>query len=311
MVIAEDATMSDTVRLEKTAHGWRGGFTAMASPCEVLFRNIPSALARNITEQVAAEAWRVEKKFSRYRDDNIVAAINGAAGQPVDIDEETNRLLDYADSCWQLSDGMFDITSGVLRRAWKFDGSNNIPSQKNITPLLQRVGWRHLERDAGCLRMPAEMELDFGGIGKEYAVDRSLMLARQLTNTPLLVNFGGDIAAWCGDAEPWQVGLEGLSEGKIAGRFLLGNGALATSGDSRRFLLSNGRRYSHVLNPQTGWPVMDGPHSVTVSAAQCTLAGMLATLALLRGAQAEHFLQAQSVRYWCLWGDRKNATAAG
>lgn len=311
MVIKDDGVMTTNAVLEKTAHGWRGQFKAMASPCEVLMRELPAAQARQIVDAVAAEAWRVEQKFSRYRDDNIVYAINHAGGNWCELDDETERLLDYAHSCWQLSDGMFDITSGVLRRAWKFDGSDRIPSQSQIRPLLDQLGWSQVQRKVGAVQMPAAMELDFGGIGKEYAVDRALQLARQLTDTPLLVNFGGDIAAWCGDAEPWQVGLEGLGDGKLAGSFALANGALATSGDSRRYLLHNGERYSHVLDPHTGWPVADAPHSVTVFAAQCTLAGMLATLALLRGADAEKFLLQQGVQYWCLWGDRQGATVTG
>ena len=303
--------MTNNAALEKNAHGWRGHFKAMASPCEVLLRDVPAAKAREITDAVAAEAWRVEQKYSRYRDDNIVHALNHAQGEWCEHDEETGRLLDYAETCWQLSDGLFDITSGVLRRAWKFDGSDQVPSQAQISPLLDLLGWKKVEREDGKVRMAKGMELDFGGIGKEYAVDRALHLARALTDTPVLVNFGGDIAAWCGDASPWHVGLEGLGDGKLAGHFSLGNGALATSGDSRRYLLRQGVRYSHVLNPKTGWPVEDAPHSITVFTAQCTLAGMLATLALLRGPEAETFLKHQNVQYWCLWGDKSGATVTG
>lgn len=275
-------------------------------------RDVPGRQARQVATVVADEARRIEQKYSRYRDDNVVAAINAGSGDWVDIDEETGRLLDYADTCWRLSDGMFDITSGVLRRAWKFDGSDRVPEPAAVAALLSCVGWQRVERRPGALRLAPGMELDFGGIGKEYAVDRALALARQQApQTPLLVNFGGDIAAWCGDAPGWQVGLEGLAAGAVAGRFELRDGALATSGDSRRYLLRDGVRYSHVLDPTTGWPVMDGPHSVTVAAAQCTLAGMLATLALLRGPRAEVFLAAQQVAYWCLWGEREHATVAG
>ena len=304
--------MKHSLKMEKYAQGWRGKFTAMASPCEVLARDLPGRQARAVAAVVADEALRIEQKFSRYRDDNIMARINAGHGEWVEIDEETGRLLDYADTCWQLSDGLFDITSGVLRRVWKFDGSDRVPSAYAVAQVLPLVGWRKLERRDGALRLKPGMELDFGGIGKEYAVDRALALARQQApGTPLLVNFGGDIAAWCGDAAAWLVGLEGLTAGAVAGRFELRNGGLATSGDSRRYLLRGGVRYSHVLNPVTGWPVLDGPHSVTVAAAQCTLAGMLATLALLRGADAEKFLRAQQVPHWCLWGEHRHETVVG
>jgi thiamine biosynthesis lipoprotein len=299
------------VRLEKVAHGWRGHFVAMASPCEVLMRQVPQARAQQVADAVAAEAWRIERAFSRYRDDNIVAAINCAKGSWVAIDAETDRLLDYADTCWQLSDGMFDITSGILRRVWRFDGSDNVPSAEAVAPYLGLIGWAHVRRRLGEVRCKPGMELDFGGIGKEYAVDRALQIARTFIDSPVLVNFGGDIAAWCGTAEPWQVGLEGLADGSLAGCFALANGALATSGDSRRFLLRDGVRYSHVLNPKTGRPIDDAPHSVTVTAQHCIQAGMLATLALLHGAEAEVFLRGQDARYWCLWGEREHAAAIG
>ena len=303
--------MNETARLERTDYGWRGMFSAMASHCEVLLRDVSAGAARQLVDLVASEAWRIEQRFSRYRDDNIIARINAAEGDWVDVDDETERLLDYADTCWQLSDGLFDITSGILRRAWKFDGSDRVPDQARITPLLALIGWQRVHRQPGRLRMDAGMELDFGGIGKEYAVDRALQRLREQTETSVLVNFGGDIAAHCADARPWQIGMEGIGGQPMAGQLQLSSGALATSGDSRRYLLRDGVRYSHVLNPKTGWPVSGAPHAVTVAAAQCTLAGMLATMALLSGAQAETFLQQQQVKYWCLWGERQGATASG
>ena len=303
--------MNEAARLERTDYGWRGMFRAMACHCEVLLRNVPAGTAQQLVDLAASEAWRVEHRFSRYRDDNIIARINSAEGGWVEVDDETERLLDYAEACWQLSDGLFDITSGILRRAWTFDGSDQVPTQAQVEPLLALIGWQRLQRQPGRLRMDAGMQLDFGGIGKEYAVDRALQLLRDQTDAAVLVNFGGDIAGCCGDDEPWQIGMEGVAGQRMAGKLKLTNGALATSGDSRRYLLRDGIRYSHVLNPKTGWPVMGAPHAVTVAAAQCTLAGMLATMALLQGAEAESFLQQQQVQYWCLWGERQGATASG
>ena len=96
------------------------------------------------------------------------------------------------------------------------------------------------------------------------------------------------------------VGIEALNaERQVAQkRIRLEHGGLATSGDARRFLLKDGIRYSHILDPTTGWPVRDAPRSITVAADTCTQAGMLATLAMLNGPDAEHFLAAQAVRFW-------------
>ncbi|MDF1628966.1 MAG: FAD:protein FMN transferase [Alcanivoracaceae bacterium] len=291
--------MAGETRLSRTREGWIGRFEAMASPCEVQLRDVSRVLAQHVTDLVAEEAWRVEQRFSRYRDDNIIAQIRDANGKWVTLDDELERLLDYAHSCWQLSEGRFDITSGVLRRVWRFDGSDRIPSAEEVAQLLPLIGWDKVEREQGRLRMPAGMEVDLGGIGKEYAVDRALLLTRQHTSADLLINFGGDLVA-CAQ-KPWQVGIENLRNDGVVGQISLSQGAVATSGDTRRFLLRAGKRYSHILDPLSGWPIEGGPHSITVVAARCTEAGMLATLALLRGKDAEAFLQAQNVRYWGLW----------
>jgi thiamine biosynthesis lipoprotein len=146
------------------------------------------------------------------------------------------------------------------------------------------------------------MEIDLGGIGKEYAVDRAAALVRPLS-TSCLLNFGGDLLALGPQAggAPWRVGIESVNAAATAAKHIdLAVGALATSGDARRFLLKDGKRYGHILDPTTGWPVAGAPRSVTVAAATCTQAGMLATLALLQGERAEAFLEAQGAQFWAL-----------
>ena len=148
------------------------------------------------------------------------------------------------------------------------------------------------------------MELDFGGIGKEYAVDRSILLAKQLTDEPMLVNLGGDLAVTGSrlNNQPWQVAIEhpdsdalGQPQDMIVA---LKKGALATSGDARRYLIKEGIRYGHVLNAKTGWPIINAPRSITTVAPQCIQAGILATLALLQGEYAEQFLTEQDITFW-------------
>jgi thiamine biosynthesis lipoprotein len=149
--------------------------------------------------------------------------------------------------------------------------------------------------------VPPGMEIDLGGLGKEYAVDRVATLLADRTTAPVLVNFGGDLRAVGRRAsgQSWQVGVELPGQVDSAGLKLeLGIGALATSGDARRFLLRDGIRYPHIQNPRTAWPVMKAPRSVTVLGDTCTEAGLLATLAMLRGAEAEQFLAEQGVQNW-------------
>lgn len=274
----------------------------MASPCEVLVDNADAAAAQAAVNVAAREALRIEAKFSRYRDDNLVHRINSAQGEPVEVDAEFARLFDFAAHCYQLSDGRFDITSGVLRRVWRFDGSDRLPSREAVRDVLQRVGWHRVHWRAPMLQMPAGMEIDLGGIGKEYAVDRAAQLAMAAAGESLLVNFGGDIYA-AGprrDGSPWRVQVDAAGSKMPAPSIPLRRGGIATSGDATRFLLKDGKRYSHILDPRTGWPVAGAPHSVTVLEANCTQAGLLSTLAMLEGRRAEKFLRKQRVQSWVI-----------
>jgi len=278
-------------------------FTAMAGPCELLLASADPALALDCGRVVAEEAWRVERKFSRYRDDSITAWIHERRGTRLVVDAETAALLGFAQQCFELSEGLFDITSGVLRRAWSFDGSDRVPHPDEVEKLLPFVGFDKLSWQPPSLIVPAGMELDFGGIGKEYAVDRAYDSLAARSTEAFLVNFGGDLrASRPPPAGSWQVGIERPDTERSAAMILdLERGALATSGDSRRYLLKEGIRYGHVLDPRTGWPVAGAPRSVTVAASSCTEAGLLSTMALLQGPQAAGYLDEQGARYWLTW----------
>lgn len=274
----------------------------MACPCETLVDAPDEAAATRAASAVAQEAWRIEAKFSRYRDDNLVYAINHAAGKELEVDVETARLLDFASQCHALSDGLFDITSGVLRRVWKFDGSDRLPDPAAVREVLKLVGWDKVHWRVPRFSMPAGMEIDFGGIGKEYAVDRAAELGAEASGAPLLVNFGGDVYATGPrrDGTPWHVAIESVETSSGAPRVELRRGGVTTSGDARRFILKDGARYGHILDPRDGWPVKDAPRSVTVLEANCTQAGLLSTLAILQGKGAERFLKKQKVTHWVM-----------
>ena len=328
--------------LDKRPDGiWRGAFFSMASPCELLARTQRKSTAAKALELVSEEAWRIEAKFSRYRDDSVVAEIHRARGSWVSLDDETNRLLLFAQQVWELSSGSFDITSGVLRRAWSFQPGSAPPDQASVERLLPLIGWSRVEFRPPKIRLPEGMEIDLGGIGKEYAVDRAAELVSNLEGE-FLVNFGGDLRAvtqqahdhsahgelrsdlsdastsWADSTSPtgssspadstsptgatgWTVGVESPAVDDVAiAEIHLASGALATSGDSKRAVVHGGTRYGHVLDPRTGWPVPHAPRSVTVHAPTCVEAGMLATLALLQGENAESFLEEQGFRHWCV-----------
>lgn len=293
----------DAPVITRRESGFHIGFHAMATPCEVMLESDDADLAARAAEAVVAEARRIESKFSRYRADSVVGRIHAAGGHTLVLDEETARLLDFAEECFSLSGGLFDITSGVLRRAWRFDGSDNLPAPEKVRALLPLVGWRKAIWANPALTLPAGMEVDLGGLAKEYAVDRALQAVAALTEAPALVNFGGDLAVNRPRAggTPWKVAIESVKrQGEAAGLIDLRHGALATSGDARRFLLKDGVRYGHILDPRSGWPVKGAPRSVTVAARSCVEAGMTATLAMLHGTGAERFLKEEGMRAWCI-----------
>jgi thiamine biosynthesis lipoprotein len=277
-------------------------FSAMASPCELLLDTADLRETHELGRAAAREAWRIEAKFSRYRPESIVSVINRSQRTPVAVDAETAALIDYAAQCHALSGGRFDITSGVLRRCWKFDGSDRLPQPAAVAELLPLIGFEKIRWEAPLITLPSGMEIDFGGIGKEYAVDSVLGIVAARFAGAALVNFGGDLAANRAPAAgPWQVGVERPDTDREARLLLeLSHGGLATSGDTHRFLVRDGVRYGHILDVRTGWPVLNVPRSVTVAASSCVEAGMLATFAMLRGSGAESFLDEQGVRYWCL-----------
>jgi FAD:protein FMN transferase len=278
-------------------------FAAMASPCDVQIDGANPALLKALGGIAETEAHRIEAKFSRYRADSVISHINRSNGNPVTVDAETMALLHYAQSCFELSDGLFDITSGVLRRIWKFDGSNNLPTAAQVKQLLPLVGWSKIMLGEATVTLRPGMEIDFGGLGKEYAVDRAHLLMAARANVPTLVNFGGDlrVSGPRADGSPWRIAVETVREDARSPAVVeIKGGALTTSGDAKRFLMKNGVRYSHILDPRTGWPVKDPPRSVTVAAATCLEAGIFSTLAMAKGGGAERFVADERCTAWII-----------
>jgi thiamine biosynthesis lipoprotein len=274
----------------------------MAAEHEIQLDAADAELARRAAADAIADVARIEAKYSRYRDDSVTSRINHAAGNSaVRIDAETAALLRYADQCYTLSGGLFDITSGVLRRVWDFRRHPpKLPSQHELDAAIALVGWREVEWSDDEIRLPRKgMEIDFGGIGKEFAADRvaTICLERGLHHG--FVNLGGDIRAIGPqeDGSAWRVGIRHprMKDAAVAG-FDLAEGALATSGDYERYFEIGGERYCHILNPTTGMPVTFW-QSISVVSPLCVVAGSCATIAMLLEAGASAFLEAQGVQW--------------
>jgi thiamine biosynthesis lipoprotein len=264
----------------------RFSFKAMGSPCVLHLYAEEAGAAGEVARAATREVLRLERKYSRYRDDSITAAINASAGRQEggEVDEETASLLDYADTAWRQSDGLFDITAGVLRRAWDFK-SGRLPSPSEVEAARGLVGWERVRWERPGIALPeAGMELDFGGFVKEYAADRVAELCRSRGLRHGLVDLGGDLAVVGPhpDGSPWIAGVRDPRQPQRALASLrLSSGGLASSGDYERCMVVDGKRYGHILNPKTGWPVR-GLSSVSVAASHCLLAGSACTIAMLK-----------------------------
>ncbi len=300
-------------------------FRAMGTPCELRLAAPSPGQAADLARAAIAEVARLEARYSRYREDSDVSAINriGAAGGSIEVDDETAALLDYADACHRESGGLFDISSGILRRAWRFD-VGQLPDAARVQQLLQHVGWHRVDwprRDgpvadgpvADAETAPAStrrlrftvpgMELDFGGIVKEYAVDRVAAVLHDAGVAHGFVNLGGDVRALGPqpDGSPWRIGIRHPREpGGLLITLELATGALASSGDYERCIVVDGRRYGHILDPRTGWPVRRMA-AVSVVAPMCVVAGSAATIGMLRDEAGPEWLR--NLGLPCLWMD--------
>jgi thiamine biosynthesis lipoprotein len=287
-----------TYSITATESGLQGHYIAMASNCTVLIETTDYSLANVVLAEAIKETQRIEHKYSRYRKDNIVHKINEGLGGEIKVDGETARLLDFSERLFELSNGVFDITSGVFRKLWKFDGGSKIPPRSEAKKLMAQVGWQKVRWSNPSLTLLPGMQIDLGGIGKEYAVDSVAQKIAAITTAPVLINFGGDIFATSPPSKrSWTVGVNVHDKSKKV-HIQLKSGGLATSGDANRYVENNGKRYSHILNAKTGWPVSNAPHTVTVAAKTCIEAGMLATLTLTKGKYAEQFATDEHIVHW-------------
>lgn len=225
-----------------------------------------------------------EQRYSRYRPDSLVSMINRRAGSKrfTAVDEETQALLDFADQLWRASEGLFDITSGPLRRAWRFQGIGSAEPE-HIASALELVGWHHVQREAASILLPLEgMEIDLGGLVKEYAVDSAIRLMRDAGVRSAMLELAGDVGVLGSQANghPWQIGVRDPFESGSICTLNLADSSVATSGSYERKLNFSGKDYGHLLDPRSGWPT-EGPVSVSVIGQSCLIAGAISTVACL------------------------------
>ncbi|CAN5813945.1 FAD:protein FMN transferase [soil metagenome] len=288
---------------------WEVCFFALGAECELFF----SAPRREAAEDFRHEAneWLTsfEQRFSRFLPDSLISKINASAGQEwVAVDAQTEMLLDLCEHYHWISKGAFDATSLPLSRLWDWKRHHDsLPTADEITEAKKHVGWKRVQRAPGRVFLSEPgMHLDFGGLGKEFAVDCLIQLAGVCGIERIMVDLGGDLAV---RGEPpegggWYVGLEDPLDNArcYCGIRLRHGAAVATSGDYRRRFEFEGSTYGHIIDCRTGWPVANGTRAVSVIAPHCTTAGVLSTSAMvLGGEEAIAMLQRTPGVEGCLW----------
>ena len=292
-----------------TSQVFRNRFKALGTGCEIVLDGCDKKAAQEISSNVIAEVARFEAKYSRFRPDSVVGHINASSGsgKTIPIDEETLKLLNYANQLYQYSDGLFDITAGALSKIWDFRNAI-VPSADLLKETLSVVGWENIELTTSGLKiLKPGVQLDFGGFGKEYAVDVAANMIKSFGIENGFINFGGDVVVLGPqrDGAPWKLAMDNpRTDGKTLGVLPVSKGAVATSGDSERFFEIEGKRYSHIINPKTGMPA-SYLASATVVADSCLIAGANSTLAVLLEDKAESFLEKTSHQFMLVNFDGK------
>ncbi len=269
--------------------GTKLAFHAMGTICRVQFQASNPANASAYQAEVLEWVAQFEAKYSRFLSDSLISHINASAGSRwVEIDPETEMLLKLCGEMFFLTRGAFDPTALPLIKLWNWKANPPvIPTEAQLRETRELCGWSKIQRRPGAIFLPRNgMSLDLGGIGKEYAVDRVTQMAARHGIANVLVDFGQDLCMRGAPAgkPAWHIGLEDpASPGKCWAGVAIKDKAVATSGDYLRHFTINGRRYGHIIDPRSGYPVDNGCRAVSVIAPNCTVAGILSTTAFILG----------------------------
>ncbi|MDP9171398.1 MAG: FAD:protein FMN transferase [Acidobacteriota bacterium] len=294
-------------------------FHALGTLCEVQYFAVSEASANRFEQTAVAWVQAFEAKYTRFRETSLIGRINAAAGRSwVEVDAEAEQFFKLCDSVYFLTQGAMDPTALPLLRLWNWRASPPVvPSAGAIAEAMSKVGWKKVQRQPGRVYLPEPgMALDFGGFGKEYAVDQVARIAQDCGLIAALVDFGHDLRAWGvpPNKPAWHIGLEdpkrpGTPAGSVALR--AGKG-IASSGDYLRSFVIDGRRYGHIVDPRTGSPVANGCVQATVIASTCLQAGILSTTAFILGVpKGLEFIQGSAGAEGILLTDTARAQTRG
>lgn len=237
-----------------------------------------------------AEITRIEKLISSWDANSQTSEINKNAGiKPVKVDKELIDLIERSISISKLTDGAFDISYASMDKIWKFDGSmTEMPSEEIIKASVVKVGYKNIivdkENSTVFLKLDG-MKIGFGAIGKGYAADKAKKLLIEKGVIAGIINASGDMNTWGKqpNGESWTIAITNpFNKNKVFALLPINESAVVTSGNYEKFVTFNGVRYTHIINPKTGYPAT-GIISATVFAPKAELADALATSVFVMG----------------------------
>jgi len=246
----------------------------------------------NYIDLAVAEISRIEQLISSWDKNSQTSLINRNAGiKPVKVDKELFDLIKRSIAISKLTDGAFDISYASMDRIWKFDGTmKTIPSEKEIKKSVSKVGFQNIildeEKQTVFLKLLG-MKIGFGGIGKGYAADKAKNLLISKGVKAGIMNASGDMNTWGQqpNGDYWKVAITNpLNKKNAFGMLPIKSGAVVTSGNYEKYITLNGKRYSHIIDPRTGFP-SSGIISATVFAPKAEFADALATSIFVMGVE--------------------------
>lgn len=242
-----------------------------------------------------AKVAELEGLWSTTDEKSVVYALNHSGGMPVDVDDSTGALLEFALEMAEETDGALEPTIYPVLLAWGFTTrENRIPEEAEIRELLQKVGYEKIQAEGNKVTIPAGMELDFGAVGKGYTGDILVELLKDKGITSALLDLGGNIQAIGSkpDGSDWRVGLRDPFGGEYLGVLEISDLAVVTSGSYERYFVGeDGKVYGHIIDPATGYPAESGLASVTIIAREGKICDALSTALFVMGEEG-------AVAYW-------------
>ncbi|MBP6074060.1 MAG: FAD:protein FMN transferase [Flavobacterium sp.] len=296
---------------------FKGKKSLLGSPFEITVVAADSIQANQFIAMAFDEVTRIEYLISDWIPTTQISKVNQQAGiAAVKVDLEVFELVERAIKISKLTDGAFDISYASMDRIWKFDGSmKTMPTAEAIKKSVEKVGYEHIilnAKETTIFLKKEGMKLGLGGIGQGYIADKIKVLLQKKGCTSGLVNVSGDINTWGKqpNGNEWSVGIiNPMNKNKVFATFPLNDSAVETSGSYEKYVTFNGKRYSHIIDPRTGYPAT-GIVSVSVFAKQTELADALATGIFVLGVEVGLDLVNQLKGIGCIIVDEKGAIHA-